>query len=79
MKTQCKKKRAIKKSFVSFQNESKQNFLNRIRCFYPFFSGIKSKATPFIQCLLPVVSFGPSSKTCPKCPPQVLHFSSVLA
>jgi hypothetical protein len=28
--------------------------------------GINSKATPFMQCRLPVVFFGPSLKECPK-------------
>ena len=31
-----------------------------------YFLGTKFKAAPLMQCLLPVVCLGPSSKTCPK-------------
>src|SRR5690554_1257247 len=40
--------------------------------------GINFKATPFTQCLLPVVSRGPSLKTWPKWPPQFAQCSSKM-
>ena len=39
--------------------------------------GLKTKHTPLLQYLLPV-GFGPSSKTCPWCPPHFLQWYSVL-
>lgn len=39
-------------------------------------SGRKRSAAPLIQNRLPVVFRGPSSKRCPRCPPQFEHFTS---
>src|SRR5690606_6524375 len=41
-----------------------------------FASGTNSRAAPLTQCLRPVVSRGPSSKTWPRCPPQLAQCSS---
>ncbi len=48
----------------------------RSGCGY-FFSGAKSSAQELMQYLFPPLSLGPSSKMCPKCPPQERQMTSV--
>mmetsp|Transcript_13131 Transcript_13131/g.28248 ORF Transcript_13131/g.28248 Transcript_13131/m.28248 type:complete len:226 (-) Transcript_13131:366-1043(-) len=54
-------------------------FIHKLLVSIYLLSGIKSRATPLMQCLLPVVLRGPSLKTWPKCPPQTAQCSSVRA
>ena len=51
------------------------NFSVMLKCIIYFSSNFKE--TELIQYLKPV-GLGPSGKTCPKCEPQELHFTSIL-
>ncbi len=70
------------KEKIKLESKKRVNIVNSlaiIKTKIIYFSATNFKAAPLIQWRLPVVSLGPSSKECPKCPPQVLHFNSVLA